>query len=138
MSEYRIFMLFRWWQRVLTAVSLTFRLVIRTLWKWATCRWAVGGLTLFLFYTAFVVPQGKPSYYLELPRGEQLSLPQPMEQFAMLEDLADGYHKRVRVHLGGYVAVAMLDTGSFRNCIDDNILKMLEAKQQKGELERKQ
>ena len=28
----------------------------------------------------------------------------------------------------------MLDTGSFRNCIDEEILKMLEAKQQKGEL----
>ena len=92
---------------------------------------------MFLCYTAFVVPHGSPTYHLELPRGEQLSLPEPMEQFAMVEDLADGYHKRVRVHLGKYVAVAMLDTGSFRNCVDEDILKMLEAKQQKGELGKK-
>ena len=84
---------------------------------------------MFLLYTAFIVPQGSPIYQLELPRGEQLSLPEPMEQLAGMEDLADGYHKRVRVHLGGYVAVAMLDTGSFRNCIDEEILKMLEVKQ---------
>ena len=36
--------------------------------------------------------------------------------------------------MGTYVAVAMLDTGSFRNCIDEEVLKMLEAKQRKGEL----
>ena len=121
----------------MAAASLALRLVTQTLWKWTGCRWAVGGFTLFLLYTAFVVPQGNPTYQLELPRGEQLSLPQPMEQLAMMEDLADGYHKRVRVHLGEYVAVAMLDTGSFRNCIDEEILKMLEVKQQKGELGKK-
>ena len=126
-------MLFGWLQRVL-AVSPSFQLVSRTLWKRTGCRWALGVLTSFLLYTAFVVPQGDSTYQLGLPRGEQLSLPNPLEveQLAMMEDLAEGYHKRVRVHLGTYVAVAMLDTGSFRNCIDEDILKMLEAKQKKG------
>ena len=140
LPEYRTYMLFRYWQRVLAAVSQSFRLVARTLWKWTACRWAVVGLTFFLFYTAFVVPHGNPNYQPdqpELPRGEQLRLPQPPEQLAMTEDLADGYHKRVRVHLGGYVAVAMLDRGSFRNCIDEDVLKMLENKQAKGELGKK-
>ena len=77
------------------------------------------------------------TYQLELPHDEPLGLPRPPEQLAMTEDLADGYHKRVRAYLGTYVAVAMLDTGSFRNCIDEEILKMLEAKQQKGELGKK-
>ena len=89
---------------------------------------------LLLLYTAFLAPRSHMTYQLELPRDEPLGLPRPPEQLAMMEDLADGYHKRVRVYLGTYVAVAMLDTGSFRNCIDEEILKMLEAKQQKGEL----
>ena len=77
------------------------------------------------------------NYQLELPHDEPLGLPRPPEQLAALEELADGYHKRVRAYLGTYVAVAMLDTGSFRNCIDEEVLKMLEAKQQKGELGKK-
>ena len=32
------------------------------------------------------------------------------------------------------MAIAMLDTGSFRNCIDEGVLKTLEEKQRKREL----
>ena len=63
-----------------------------------------------------------------------MSLPRPPEQIAGWVDLPDGYHKRVRAHIGSYTAVAMLDTGTFRNCIDEDLLTMLESKQQKGEL----
>ena len=73
------------------------------------------------------------TYRPELPQGNLLSLPRPTEQVAAV-DLPDGYHKRVRVYLGSYMAIAMLDTGSFRNCIDEDVLKMLEAKQRKREL----
>ena len=93
---------------------------------------------MLLLYTAFLAPEGQNTHHLEFPREDPLGLPRPPEQFAALEELADGYHKRVRAFLGTYVAVAMLDTGSFRNCIDENILKMLEAKQEKGELGKKQ
>ena len=93
---------------------------------------------MLLLYTAFLAPEGQNTHHLELPHEDPLGLPRPPEQFAALEELADGYHKRVRAFLGTYVAVAMLDTGSFRNCIDENILKMLEAKQEKGELGKKQ
>ena len=92
---------------------------------------------ILLLYTAFLAPGVPMTHQLELSHEDRLGLPRPPEQLAALEELADGYHKRVRAFLGTYVAVAMLDTGSFRNCIDDQILKMLEAKQQKGELGKK-
>ena len=93
---------------------------------------------MLLLYTAFLAPEGQNTHQLEFAREDPLGLPRPPEQFAALEELSDGYHKRVRAFLGTYVAVAMLDTGSFRNCIDEQVLKMLEAKQEKGELGKKQ
>ena len=71
---------------------------------------------------------------MHLNQEEVLGLPGPPEQVAGLVDLAEGYHKRARVHLGTLVAVAMFDTGSFRNCVGEDLLTNLEAKQQKGEL----
>ena len=94
----------------------------------------MGALVLFLLYTAFLAPQSHTTFRPQLPRDEPLGLPRPPEQIAGWVDLPDGYHKRVRAYMGTYVAVAMLDTGSFRNCIDEEVLKMLEAKQRKGEL----
>ena len=93
---------------------------------------------ILLLYTAFLAPGHHVTHQLELSHEDRLGLPQPYEQIGALEELAEGCHKRVRVFLGTYVAVAMLDTGSFRNCIDENVLKMLEAKQEKGELGKKQ
>ena len=81
-----------------------------------------------------MAPQSHPTFQTQLPRDEPLRLPGPPEQIGGWVGLPDGYHKRVRAYMGTYMAVAMLDTGSFRNCIDEEVLKMLEAKQRKGEL----
>ena len=89
----------------------------------------MGALVLFLLYTAFLAPQSHTTFRPQLPRDEPLRLPGPPGQIAGLVDLADGYHKRVRAYVGTHVAVAMLDTGSFKNCIDESVLRILEEKQ---------
>ena len=76
--------------------------------------------------TAYLVPQSHSTNWQTLPaREDYIGLPGPSDQIAMF-DLPNGYHKRVRVYLGTHMAIAMLDTGSFRNCIDENVLKNLE------------
>ena len=69
-------------------------------------------------------------------------LPGPPEQIAGLQDgqyeLPDGYHKRARVYIGTLVSIVMFDTGSYRNCIDEEVLKVLEKKQKSGELGKEQ
>ena len=89
-SEYRIFMLFRWWQRILASVTSACQLVTRTVWKWSGCRWAMGALVLFLLYTAFLAPQSRMTFRPQLPRDEPLRLPGPPEQIAGCVDLPDG------------------------------------------------
>ena len=91
----------------------------------------MGALVLLLLYTAFLCPRGHTMYRPELPQGEFLGLPGPPEQIAGLVDLPDGYHKRVRAYVGNHMAIAMLDTGSFRNCIDEDVLRTLEEKQKR-------
>ena len=120
-------------QRIISSVSLACNLVTRTIWKWSGCRWAMGALILCLLYTALSCQRGQIVLRPELPQGDLLGLPRPTEQVVAV-DHPDGYHKRVRVYLGSYMAIAMLDTGSFRNCIDEKVLEMLEAKQRKREL----
>ena len=105
-----------------------------TIWKWSFCRWVLGALILFLAYTACSTPIGYHSIPIHLERDERLGLPKPPEQIAGLIDLPDGYHKRARVYLGTLVSVVMFATGSFRNCVDEELLKVLEEKQRKGEL----
>ena len=118
---------------MLTAISTICQMSARAVWKWSSCRWACGALITYLLCTAFLAPTGRYVQFTELPREDPLGLPRPPEQIAALE-LAEGYHKRVRIFLGAYVAVAMLDTGSFRNCIDESVLKMLQEKQRTREL----
>ena len=81
-----------------------------------------------------MTPQRHTTFLQELPREDLLGLPGPPEQIAGLVDLPDGYHKRVRAYIGTHMAIAMLDTGSFRNCIDEGVLKTLEEKQVRRKL----
>ena len=94
----------------------------------------MSALVLFLLYVAFVKPQEHGGHRPHLLQDEVLRLPGPPEDFAALVDLGEGYHKRVRTYIGSHMAVALLDTGSFRNCIDEKLLTMLEEKQRKREL----
>ena len=57
-SEYKTFMLFKWWQRILASVKESCQLVTRTVWKWGACRWAMSAVMLWLIYTTLLAPRG--------------------------------------------------------------------------------
>ena len=99
-EEYRIYMVFRWWRRVITSCASVCRMVSRLFWKWSCCRWTLGALVLFLTLTALSNPARTRAIPMDLDHEDVLKLPGPSEQVAGLMDLAEGYHKRARVHLG--------------------------------------
>ena len=103
--EYKTYMLFKWWHRLMDSMSTTCHLTMRTVWKWAGCRWAI----MFLLYTAFLTPKPHDMYRPELAQEDRLRLPEPRDQVAGLVELSDGYHKRVRVYVGMQMQIAMLD-----------------------------
>ena len=70
--EYRTFMLIRWWQRVLSAITSAFRLASRTVWKWGMFKYALGALVLALLYTLTATPTPRGSRSARLQPGEFL------------------------------------------------------------------
>lgn len=95
-----------------------------------------------LWYTVLVSPpksQGRPSYpFPQLAPPIAHGYEDPSEVIGMMRgrkvELNEGYHKRAYVYLGKLAVLITFDTGSFRNAIQLDFLKELEAKQSSGQL----
>ena len=118
--------------------------------KWKMCQVVAAGLLLALGYMLLAGPprarrpsEGPYDYprlaYEQRPYTRRFDdLDEVIGMMSQRQvELQEGYHKRAYVYVGELVVLSTFDTGSFRNAIQLELLKELEAKQKAGQLGRR-